>query len=112
MPNGWEQLTMISAEQLLRALLHAQLHGRAVEMLQALCQPGTSAPSDQVFNSMLDSTVSSAENGDGSAAEEVSGLSRKHKHRHVITCHHGSNAIILSYYHFGSEVQFCWLLYS
>jgi len=57
LPNGWEQLTMISAEQLLRALLHAQLHGRAVEMLQALCQPGASAPSDQVFNSMLDSTV-------------------------------------------------------
>ena len=49
---------MVSAEQLLRALLHAQLHGRAVEMLQGLCQPGASAPSDQVFNSMLDSTVS------------------------------------------------------
>lgn len=57
LPNGWEQLTMTSAEQLLRALLHGQLHGRAVELLQGLCQPGASAPSDQVFNSMLDSTV-------------------------------------------------------
>eukprot|EP00435_Cladocopium_sp_Y103_P040061 s1349_g10.t2 len=57
LPNGWEQLTMTSAEQLLRALLHGQLHSRAVELLQGLCQPGASAPSDQVFNSMLDSTV-------------------------------------------------------
>ena len=28
-----------------------------VELLQGLCQPGASAPSDQVFNSMLDATV-------------------------------------------------------
>ncbi|CAK9110100.1 unnamed protein product [Durusdinium trenchii] len=48
---------MSSAEQLLRALLHAQLHGRAVELLHALCQPGASAPSDHVFNLMLDAAV-------------------------------------------------------
>ena len=99
---------MISAEQLLRALLHAQLHGRAVEMLQGLCQPGASAPSDQVFNSMLDSTVSSAENAVRKQKKSI--RPKDNTNTHMLSRVQRYHTI--SYYHFGSEVQFCWLLYS
>mmetsp|Transcript_92090 Transcript_92090/g.219328 ORF Transcript_92090/g.219328 Transcript_92090/m.219328 type:complete len:839 (+) Transcript_92090:35-2551(+) len=52
-----EGLRSESLELLLHALHQGQLYSRAVELLQSMCQPGVRAPSDQVFNSMLDATV-------------------------------------------------------
>eukprot|EP00933_Yihiella_yeosuensis_P026458 TRINITY_DN20523_c1_g2_i1.p1 TRINITY_DN20523_c1_g2~~TRINITY_DN20523_c1_g2_i1.p1 ORF type:complete len:1006 (+),score=272.65 TRINITY_DN20523_c1_g2_i1:73-3018(+) len=54
-----EQLQPQSLDLVLRALLQAQQHGRATEVLRAACAGRTdaSAPSDSVFNSVLDASV-------------------------------------------------------
>mmetsp|Transcript_612 Transcript_612/g.1552 ORF Transcript_612/g.1552 Transcript_612/m.1552 type:complete len:865 (-) Transcript_612:332-2926(-) len=56
-PKGWEQILPSSLDAVLRSLLQTQLHGSAVKLLEGMCQPGAPAPSDQIFNMMLDATV-------------------------------------------------------
>eukprot|EP00931_Biecheleriopsis_adriatica_P114742 TRINITY_DN90657_c0_g1_i1.p1 TRINITY_DN90657_c0_g1~~TRINITY_DN90657_c0_g1_i1.p1 ORF type:complete len:939 (-),score=252.60 TRINITY_DN90657_c0_g1_i1:145-2892(-) len=57
MPGRHQELQQHSQDLVLRSLLQAQHHSRAVELLSAMCDPVDAAPSDQVFNTVLDSSV-------------------------------------------------------
>eukprot|EP00930_Biecheleria_cincta_P014253 TRINITY_DN1234_c0_g1_i1.p1 TRINITY_DN1234_c0_g1~~TRINITY_DN1234_c0_g1_i1.p1 ORF type:complete len:940 (-),score=174.86 TRINITY_DN1234_c0_g1_i1:63-2834(-) len=63
-PGERQELQQQSQDLLLRALLQAQQHSRAVELLRAICQCGSAVPGDQVFNGLLDAAVRARSYGD------------------------------------------------
>lgn len=51
------QLAPQAQDAVLRALAQAQQHGRALELLGAICNSGAAPPTDPVFNCVLDAAV-------------------------------------------------------
>lgn len=56
-PGERQELQQQSQDLLLRALLQGHQLSRALELLRAICQPGSAVPGDQVFNGLLDAAV-------------------------------------------------------